>query len=86
LTEEQRKEEFPTELHRLWPRIQLNGLNLAMVKSPAGKAEQVEKARNAMHKWGFFYVVNHGLDRAQVCQSRNCGGSLTALLLGEKDF
>jgi len=28
----------------------------------------VEKARNAMHEQGFFYVVNHGLDRAQVRQ------------------
>jgi len=41
-------------------------IDLSKAKTPTGRAEQVEKARNAMHKQGFFYVVNHGLDEAQV--------------------
>ena len=50
---------------------ELEVIDLAQVKTAVGKAEQVEKARNAMHKQGFFYVVNHGLDRAQVRQDRH---------------
>ncbi|KAI0321761.1 hypothetical protein OF83DRAFT_1080719 [Amylostereum chailletii] len=31
---------------------------------PEGRREQVVAARDAMHKQGFFYVVNHGLSQA----------------------
>ena len=33
---------------------ELEVIDLAQVKTPVGKAEQVEKARNAMHKQGLF--------------------------------
>jgi hypothetical protein len=59
------------ELHPVeWAELEV--IDLAMVKSPAGKAEQVEMARNVTHKQVFSTSsVTHGLDRAQVCQSRN---------------
>ena len=50
---------------------ELEVIDLAQVKTTVGKAEQAEKARNALHKQGFFYVVNHGLDKAQVRQDRH---------------
>ena len=52
-----------------WAKLEV--IDLAQVKTPVGKPEQVEKARNAMHKRGFFYVVNHGLDKAQARQDRH---------------
>jgi len=54
----------PTGEQLEWAELEV--IDLAQIKTPVGKAEQVEKARNAMHKQGFFYVVNHGLDKAQV--------------------
>ncbi|THH08442.1 hypothetical protein EW146_g8989 [Bondarzewia mesenterica] len=40
-------------------------IDLAKAKTPEGRAEAVIKARDAMHSKGFFYVINHGLDKAQ---------------------
>ncbi|THH21293.1 hypothetical protein EW146_g230 [Bondarzewia mesenterica] len=40
-------------------------IDLAKAKTPEGQAEAVIKARDAMHRQGFFYVINHGLDKAQ---------------------
>lgn len=54
----------PTKEKLEW--AELDVIDLARAKTPEGRAEQVEKARNAMHNQGFFYVVNHGLDRTQV--------------------
>jgi hypothetical protein len=45
---------------------QLAIVDLAKAKTPECRAEQVQIARDAMHKQGFFYVVNHGFDLAQV--------------------
>ncbi|KAI0035420.1 Clavaminate synthase-like protein [Vararia minispora EC-137] len=44
---------------------QLATIDLARARTPEGRAEQVEIARDAMHKQGFFYVVNHGFDLAE---------------------
>ena len=44
----------------------LTYIDLAKAKTPEGRAEQVRLARDATHKQGFFYVINHGLDQAIV--------------------
>ncbi len=44
----------------------LTFIDLAKAKTPEGRAEQVRLARDATHKQGFFYVINHGLDQAIV--------------------
>jgi isopenicillin N synthase-like dioxygenase len=44
----------------------LTFIDLAKAKTPEGRAEQVRLARDATHKQGFFYVINHGLDKATV--------------------
>ena len=44
----------------------LTFIDLAKAKTPEGRAEQVRLARDATHKQGFFYVINHGLDQAVV--------------------
>lgn len=44
----------------------LTFIDLAKAKTPEGRAEQVRLARDATHKQGFFYVTNHGLDKAIV--------------------
>ena len=44
----------------------LTFIDLAKAKTPEGRAEQVRLARDATHKQGFFYVVNHGLDQTIV--------------------
>ncbi|KAH9960932.1 hypothetical protein BC827DRAFT_374549 [Russula dissimulans] len=54
----------PTGEQLEWAELEV--IDLARAKMPIGRAEQVEKARDAMHKQGFFYVINHGLDKAQV--------------------
>lgn len=41
-------------------------VDLAKAKTPEGRAEQVRLARDATHRQGFFYVINHGLDKAVV--------------------
>ncbi|TFY80315.1 hypothetical protein EWM64_g3696 [Hericium alpestre] len=41
-------------------------IDFSKAKTPEGLAEQAIVARDAMHKQGFFYVINHGLDQAQV--------------------
>jgi len=41
-------------------------IDLAKAKTPEGKAELAIKARDAMHRQGFFYVINHGLEKDQV--------------------
>jgi isopenicillin N synthase-like dioxygenase len=58
---------------------ELEVIDLAKVKTPEGKAEQVEKARDAMHRQGFFYAVNHGLDKSQVCSAKPCATTLATL-------
>lgn len=48
-----------------WANLEI--IDLAKAKSsPEARAEQVIKARDAMHKQGFFYVVNYGLAMPQV--------------------
>ncbi|KAI0303681.1 Clavaminate synthase-like protein [Multifurca ochricompacta] len=54
----------PTGEKLEWAELEV--IDLARAKTTEGRTEQVEKARNAMHNQGFFYVVNHGLDKAQV--------------------
>jgi isopenicillin N synthase-like dioxygenase len=44
----------------------LTFIDIAKAKTPEGRAEQVRLARDATHKQGFFYVINHGLDQAVV--------------------
>jgi isopenicillin N synthase-like dioxygenase len=44
----------------------LTFIDLAKAKTPEGRAEQVRLARDATHKQGFFYVINHGLDQGIV--------------------
>ncbi|KAI0041193.1 Clavaminate synthase-like protein [Auriscalpium vulgare] len=44
----------------------LTVIDLAKAKTPEGREEQVRLARDATHKQGFFYVVNHGMDQANV--------------------
>jgi len=44
----------------------LTFIDLAKARSPEGRAEQVRLARDATHKQGFFYVINHGLDKTIV--------------------
>jgi hypothetical protein len=44
----------------------LTFIDIAKAKTPEGRAEQVRLARDAAHKQGFFYVINHGLDKATV--------------------
>jgi isopenicillin N synthase-like dioxygenase len=44
----------------------LTCIDIAKAKTPEGRAEQVRLARDATHKQGFFYVINHGLDQAIV--------------------
>ena len=55
----------------------LTFIDLAKAKTPEGRAEQVRLARDATHKQGFFYVINHGLDQAVV--SSNCLRSVPSL-------
>ncbi|EIM91456.1 Clavaminate synthase-like protein [Stereum hirsutum FP-91666 SS1] len=45
---------------------ELEVIDLEKAKTIEGRAELVVKARDAMHKQGFFYVVNHGLEKAQA--------------------
>lgn len=52
----------------------LTVIDLAKAKTPEGRAEQVRLARDATHRQGFFYVVNHGLDQATVRSSVAHGG------------
>jgi len=54
----------PTGEQLEWAELEV--IDLARAKTPVGRAEQVERARDAMHKQGFFYVTNHGLDKTQV--------------------
>jgi isopenicillin N synthase-like dioxygenase len=44
----------------------LTFIDLAKARTPEGRAEQVRLARDATHKQGFFYVINHGLDQGIV--------------------
>ncbi len=44
----------------------LTFVDLSKAKTPEGRAEQVRLARDATHRQGFFYVINHGLDKAIV--------------------
>ena len=44
----------------------LTFIDLAKARTPEGRAEQVRLARDATHKKGFFYVINHGLDKTIV--------------------
>jgi hypothetical protein len=44
----------------------LTFIDIAKAKTPEGRAEQVRLARDATHRQGFFYVINHGLDKAIV--------------------
>lgn len=44
----------------------LTSIDIAKARTPEGRAEQVRLARDATHKQGFFYVINHGLDKAIV--------------------
>jgi hypothetical protein len=44
----------------------LTSIDLAKAKTPEGRAEQVRLARDATQKKGFFYVINHGLDKTIV--------------------
>lgn len=44
----------------------LTFIDLAKAKTPEGRAEQVRLARDATQKKGFFYVINHGLDKTIV--------------------
>ncbi|KAI0063998.1 Clavaminate synthase-like protein [Artomyces pyxidatus] len=44
----------------------LTVVDLAKAKTPEGRDEQVRLARDATHRQGFFYVVNHGLDQETV--------------------
>jgi hypothetical protein len=41
-------------------------IDIAKARTPEGRDEQVRLARDATHKQGFFYVINHGLDQAIV--------------------
>lgn len=43
-------------------------IDLEKAKSPEHRDEFVKIARDAMHKQGFFYVVNHGMDKATACR------------------
>lgn len=45
---------------------ELETIDLAKARSPEGRAEWAIKVRDAMHKQGFLYVVNHGLEKQQV--------------------
>ena len=47
-------------------------VDLGKARTPGGRSEQVKIAKEAMHKQGFFYVVNHGFDQAQVCFRSHC--------------
>lgn len=44
----------------------LNVVDLNKVSTPEGKAEMATLARDAMRGMGFFYIINHGLSRAEV--------------------
>lgn len=44
----------------------LTVIDLAKAKTSEGRAEQVRLARDATHRQGFFYVINHGHDKATV--------------------
>ncbi|KAI0267717.1 Clavaminate synthase-like protein [Gloeopeniophorella convolvens] len=54
----------PTKETLEWANLEV--IDLAQARTPEGRTEQVEKARNAMHNQGFFYVINHGLDQSEV--------------------
>ena len=56
----------------------LTCIDLAKARTPEGRAEQVRLARDATHKKGFFYVINHGLDKKIVGYTRLslCAASL----------
>jgi hypothetical protein len=44
----------------------LTFIDLAKAKTLEGRDEQVRLARDATRKKGFFYVINHGLDKKIV--------------------
>lgn len=44
----------------------LTFIDIAKAQTPEGRAEQARLARDATHKQGFFYVINHGLDKSIV--------------------
>ena len=48
----------------------LTCIDLAKARTPEGRAEQVRLARDATHEKGFFYVINHGLDKKIVGYTR----------------
>ena len=46
--------------------VELAFIDLEKAKTPEGQLDQARIARDAMHRQGFFYVINHGLDKATV--------------------
>ncbi|ETW75309.1 hypothetical protein HETIRDRAFT_331093 [Heterobasidion irregulare TC 32-1] len=54
----------PTNADLEW--AELETIDLAKARSPEGRAEWAIKVRDAMHKQGFLYVVNHGLEKQQA--------------------
>ncbi|EIM91457.1 Clavaminate synthase-like protein [Stereum hirsutum FP-91666 SS1] len=44
----------------------LEVIDLSKAKTADGRAELAIKARDAMHTQGFFYVINHGLEKSQT--------------------
>jgi len=53
-----------TKEHIDW--ADLTFIDLAKARTPEGRAEQVRLARDATRGKGFFYVINHGLDKKSV--------------------
>lgn len=48
-------------------------IDLEKAKTPEHRRALAEEARNAMTEHGFFYVINHGYSKAQVChEDRIC--------------
>lgn len=45
---------------------ELETIDLANAQTPEGQAEEVRKIRDAMHKQGFCYIINHGLEQSEV--------------------
>lgn len=41
-------------------------VDLSKAATPEGRAELVPVVREAMHTYGFMYVINHGLSPMQV--------------------
>ena len=58
---------------------ELNVIDLNKLSTPEGKAEMAALARDAMRDVGFFYLVNHGLTRAEVMHSIAAGVLLKRL-------